>query len=38
MVGEPVIEDLEEAKKVEDHAAEIEVAPIVIGSRIEVSV
>ena len=36
MVEEPVIEDLEEAKKVEEHAAEIEVAPVVVGSRVEV--
>jgi hypothetical protein len=37
VVEEPVIEDLEEAKKVEEHAAEIEVAPVVAGSRVEVS-
>lgn len=37
MVGEPVIEDLEEAMKVEEHAAEIEVAPVVVGSKVEVS-
>jgi hypothetical protein len=37
VVEEPVIEDLEEAKKVEEHAAEIEVAPVVVGSRVEVS-
>ena len=35
VVEEPVIEDLE-AKKVEEHAAEIEVAPVVVGSRVEV--
>ncbi|KAF9791018.1 hypothetical protein BJ322DRAFT_421677 [Thelephora terrestris] len=35
VVEEPVIEDLEEAKKVEEHAAEIEVAPVVAGSRVE---
>jgi hypothetical protein len=32
-----VVEDLEEAKKVEEHAAEIEVAPVVAGSVVEVS-
>ena len=37
MVEEPAIEDLGEAKKVEEHAAEIEVAPVVVGSRVEVS-
>lgn len=31
-----VIENLDEAKKVEEHAAEIEVAPVVAGSRVEV--
>ena len=35
-VEEPVIEDLDEAKKVEEHAAQTEVAPIVAGSNIEV--
>ena len=34
-VEKSVIED--EAKKVEEHAAEIEVAPVVPGSRVEVS-
>ena len=35
-VEEPVIDDLEEAKKVEEHAAEIEVAPVIPGSDVEV--
>ena len=33
---EPVIKELDDAKKVEEHAAEIEVAPIVSGSNVEV--
>jgi len=35
-VSEPVIEDLDEAKKVEEHAAKIEVAPVVSSSNVEV--
>lgn len=35
-VEEPVIEDLDEAKKVEEHAAEIEVAPVVASYNVEV--
>ena len=31
-----MIEDLDKAKKVEEHAAEIEVAPIVSGSNVVV--
>ena len=31
-----MIDDLEEAKKVEERAAEIEVAPVVPGSDVEV--
>lgn len=38
MVEEPVIEDLTEAKKVEEHAAEFEVAPVVASSNVEVGV
>ena len=33
---EPVIENLDEAKRVEEHAAEIEVAPVAAGSNVEV--
>jgi len=35
-VSEPVIEDLDEAKKVEEYAARIEVAPVVSDSNVEV--
>ena len=35
-VKEPVIGDLDEAEKVEDRAAEIEIAPVVSGASVEV--
>lgn len=34
--GEPLIDDLNEAKKVEERAAEVEVAPVVFNSNVEV--
>jgi len=36
VVEEPVIEELTEARKVEEHAAELEVAPVVASSNVEV--
>lgn len=35
-VEEPTIENLDEVKRVEEHAAELEVASVVSGSNVEV--
>ena len=36
VVEEPVVGDLTEAKKVEEHAAQFEVAPVVTSPGVEV--
>jgi len=36
VVEDPVIEDLTEVKKVEERGAELEVAPVVVTSKVEV--